>query len=376
MSAPAETCYDVVVGSGFQGYQREALVSSLAEMVDAAGGWPEAAVPGARVLLKVNMLSAKSPDRAITTHPEVVAAAGLLLMSRGCRVFVGDSPGGAVKGVERYWKNCGYLNLSRETGIGLVNFESAGSRKVSVRGREYFVSRAVLDRFDVRINMCKFKTHSYCRITNALKNSFGIVPGLGKAMLHMKSPRPRDLAENIVDLYEAARFDFHISDAILSMDGRGPSTDGRPRHDGVLALSRDGVCLDAVMCSMAGLPPLQLDTTRIALKRGLGTDPERIRVRGDHTFRDFDIPGESWLNRIPPLLGSVARALVRVAPRSNDRCTGCGFCAKSCPVDAIDMRRGRAVMAKGKCILCLCCHELCPENAVEIRSLLLGRRGP
>lgn len=372
MSAPAEVkSFDVVVRSGFTGYSRDVLMGAIEEMVGLAGGWPEAAAPGARVLLKVNMLSAKSPERGITTHPEVAAAVGLLLAARGCSVFLGDSPGGAVKGVERYWRNCGYLEVCRETGIGLVNFESSGSRKVMVRGREYDVALPILDGFDLKVNLCKFKTHSYCRVTNAVKNSFGIVPGLGKALLHTRSPRPKDLAVNIVDLYEAAGFGLHISDAILSMDGRGPSTDGRVRLDGVLAVARDGVCLDAAMCAMAGLEPLELDTTREARRRGLGKEPEQMRVDGRFRFEGFQIPGRSWLNSVPTFMGAVARNLLRVAPRSNEKCTGCGFCARSCPVDAISMKNRRAVMKKGKCIMCLCCHELCPENAVEIRSPFL-----
>jgi len=364
---------DVVVRSGFQGYDRLIIMAALQEMVDCIGGWPDRAVSGAKVLLKVNMLSAKNPERGITTHPEVAAAVGLLLKARGCDVFVGDSPGGAVKGVERYWRNCGFLEMSRETGIGLVNFESSGSRRVEVRGRSYNVAVPVIEGFDVRINLCKFKTHSYCRMTNAVKNSFGIVPGLGKAMLHTMSPRPRDLAVNIVDLYEAAHFDLHISDAIIAMDGRGPSTDGTPRPDGVLALARDGVCMDAAMCAMAGLSPLELDTTREARRRGLGKAPEVIVTDGAHRFENFRIPGQSWLNNVPPFMGTVVRALLRVAPRSNGKCTGCGFCARSCPVDAIVIKKKRAVMKRGKCIMCLCCHELCPENAVEIKSPFLRR---
>ncbi len=372
MSAPGSTnTFDVVLRDGFDGYRRETIIAALEEMVPLAGGWPGSAVPGARVLLKVNMLAAKSPERGITTHPEVAAAVGLCLMARGCTVFLGDSPGGAVRGVERYWKNCGYLEMCRETGIGLVNFESSGSRKVVVRGREYDIAIPILEGFDLRINLCKFKTHSYTRMTNAVKNCFGIVPGLGKAMLHTRSPRPRDLAVNIVDLYEAARFDLHISDCILAMDGRGPSTDGRPRLDGVLAVARDGVCLDSAMCAMAGLPPQELDTTREARKRGLGKDLKDISIHGSHRFEDFRIPGRSWLNSVPPFLGTVARGLFRVAPRSNERCTGCGFCARSCPVDAIEIRKGRAYMKRGKCIMCLCCHELCPENAVGIKSLFV-----
>ncbi|MFO7626860.1 MAG: DUF362 domain-containing protein [Candidatus Fermentibacteraceae bacterium] len=374
MSVPAEAMYpDVVVRSGFRGYNREVIMEAISEMVDRTGGWPGRAVSGARVLLKVNMLSAKSPERGITTHPEVAAAVGLLLKARGCDVFVGDSPGGAVKGVERYWKNCGFLEMSRETGIGLVNFESSGSRRVEVRGRSYNIAVPVIEGFDVRINLCKFKTHSYCRITNAVKNSFGIVPGLGKAMLHTMSPRPCDLAVNIVDLYEIAGFDLHISDAIIAMDGRGPSTDGTPRPDGVIALARDGVCLDAAMCEMAGLPPLELDTTREARRRGLGKAPEEIVTDGVHRFENFRIPGKSWLNSVPPFMGTVVRALLRVAPRSNEKCTGCGFCARSCPVDAIVIKNNRAVMKRGRCIMCLCCHELCPENAVEIKSFFLRK---
>ncbi len=365
--------YDVVIQDGFKFYCVKQLKESINSMIADIGGWPSGTSKGNKVLLKVNMLAAKHPSRAITTHPAIVAAVASLLIDRGCEVSIGDSPGGAIKGIERYWKNCGFKTAAEVTGANLVNFEGAGSEKVVIQNREYDIAKPILEGFDCKINMCKFKTHSYTRFTNALKNSFGIVPGLGKALLHMRSPRPVDLAVNVVDLYEIADFSLHISDGILCMDGPGPSTDGHKRHEGFVALSKNGLHLDMILVQMAGLPWKELDTNAEAFRRKLGKPFDQIAVKGSHEFIDFDIPPRSYLNYIPRWLGGVARLILRTAPVSNSKCTGCGVCKRACPVDAIQIVNGKAVMKKGDCIMCLCCHELCPENAVEFK-LPFGRK--
>jgi len=213
----------------------------------------------------------------------------------------------------------------------------------------------------------------YCRLTNAVKNSFGVIPGIGKAMIHSHAVRPRTLSACIADIYKLVPFDMVVMDAILSMDGRGPGTDGHPRMDGILGVARNGVLLDMVMSKIAGLRPEELYTTREALKRGLGKPFEEITVDGTAVLPDFDIPATWFYDFVPGFAGALARTFVKTVPAAGGKCTGCGFCARSCPVGAIEIRDGRARMNRRKCIVCLCCHELCPENAITVRNPLKRR---
>jgi len=48
-----------------------------------------------------------------------------------------------------------------------------------------------------------------------------------------------------------------------------------------------------------------------------------------------------------------------------DKCTCCGTCVETCPVDAIDLRDDAAEIHMENCIRCGRCHEVCPEEAVR-----------
>ena len=48
-----------------------------------------------------------------------------------------------------------------------------------------------------------------------------------------------------------------------------------------------------------------------------------------------------------------------------DKCLGCGVCVNVCPVDAITMENGKAVIDQEKCIHCGKCFNVCPPKAIR-----------
>ena len=65
-----------------------------------------------------------------------------------------------------------------------------------------------------------------------------------------------------------------------------------------------------------------------------------------------------------------ANGTIPFIPETDDTCAGCGFCAKECPVGAIDAKAPEKTDA-GKCISCMRCISICPQNARRIRKELL-----
>lgn len=50
--------------------------------------------------------------------------------------------------------------------------------------------------------------------------------------------------------------------------------------------------------------------------------------------------------------------------KTNANCTGCGKCAKACPMDNITMG-AKCPQWHDRCALCLRCYHICPSDAVE-----------
>jgi uncharacterized protein (DUF362 family)/NAD-dependent dihydropyrimidine dehydrogenase PreA subunit len=332
---------------------------------------------GQRVLLKPNLLSAKDPMRAVTTHPNLVEAVAAEVREAGGTPFVGDSPGGAIRGIKRIWINTGMKEMAARAGIELVSFEAAGSRAVESGDYTFYIAKPALEA-DVVINLAKLKTHSLTLLTCAVKNMFGTIPGFRKGEQHKLFPKPPEFADMLVALYRVMKPALTIVDAVMAMEGNGPSS-GRPFELGLLLAGTDAVAIDTVAGDIIGYPEGFIDTTRIAAAQGLGTGTlDGIRITGDGAgvkAEDFALPSNRAMQLIPRPFVRLLAPLVWVKPVIDPaRCTGCAFCAESCPVQTIH-REGKVYRIDERdCIKCLCCHELCPETSIDIELSWLAKR--
>ena len=49
-----------------------------------------------------------------------------------------------------------------------------------------------------------------------------------------------------------------------------------------------------------------------------------------------------------------------------EQCFGCGACVATCPVEAITLKDGVAVVDPSKCINCGACTATCPVGAIKL----------
>ncbi len=361
-------------------YEDQSLVdAAVLRGIDLIGGAGRFIHAGERIVLKPNLLVASAPDKAVTTNPAVFEAVAKALSSTEAVLSWGDSPGfGSTEGAGR---KSGIALRADALGIPMADFHHG--RQVPFHEgtlvKQFTIAEGVLEA-DGLVTLPKLKTHALTRMTGAVKNQFGCIPGMLKGEFHAKMPDVDRFCQMLVDLNLMIRPRFAVMDAVVAMEGNGPRS-GDPRFAGVLIISDDLVAVDVVGCRIMGLDPNLVGTIVQGDRLGLGTMSD-IEIVGD------DLPelADFVANRDPASttgggFGSrIGRRLL--APRPyivHERCTRCGTCVKVCPVTpkAVDFPEGDGSKVPehhyGRCIRCYCCQEMCPEHAIEVKSPLLGR---
>lgn len=354
-------------------YRQSEVEGALKIAVELLGGIEKFIKPNSRVLIKPNLLSARSPDEGVDTHPEVVRAAARLIKTVTPHVYVGDSPGGwDIKDIDEVYEKSGIKKICLEEDLKAVRFDKA----VMTEG---FPLAAIVKEVDVIVSIPKLKSHATTILTGAVKNMFGMVVGLNKAQCHLRAPTPDKLAPILAHVYSLVKPVLSIMDGIVGMEGEGPAA-GSLRNFGIMLASHDGVALDAVFAKLAGVNPHRIFTIRETEKRNCGiADLNRIEISGESleaaAIKHFRLPKTSILFSLPkPIFHVGAKALKFSAHIRKNKCRRCGLCFKICLKNAIKkVDKGAFVVDTKECISCFCCYEVCPYKAITLRKSLLAR---
>ena len=364
-------------------YDYHLVLGAVARIFEEAGGVRNLFGSGSKIILKPNLITRAGADKCATTHPLVLRAIIECLKEVTDRIYVGDSP--AVGSARTALEKSGILASIEETGARVADFDTpAPASHPAGREMKYFEIAAECLEYDHFISIPKCKTHCHLSYTGALKNQYGVIPGLRKARGHMQYNTKRRFADMLVDINTYLEPDFAIMDAVVGVEGDGLKNSG-PRAIGLIMGSSDLVALDATACRLISLDPASTPVVMEAHARKFGTlDLDEIEIAGedyrDYIVEDFRKAGTEksieHLRAVPLFIRKrIYNSIIRKPRFDTGKCVRCGDCVEICPAEpkALEMVGTGVNIDYSRCTKCYCCYEACGHGAVHLESGPLGK---
>ncbi len=290
-------------------YQPLHVRDSLIRQFDLLGGMDNFFAFGDRVLIKPNFVMARPPDDPSQTHRSPIIELAKLIKDFGAKPAIGDSPGwGSLK-------DCiNILDLAKplkKLDVEILDFKKFTRCKID--HKKINISTDCLEA-DAIINLPKLKAHQQMVATFAIKNIFGCICGKQKAYLHFCKGRSQEsFAKFIIELYKYIQPAITIVDAVVAMEGNGP-TSGTAKHLGFFLGSSDPVSCEYLCCQLTNVDPKTVPIIQAAKISAFGTDGlEDINIVGDELAicRDFQIPEQIPVKfSLPRVLKSICKQLI------------------------------------------------------------------
>lgn len=300
-------------------YDAHPLREAVERVFSAIGFAPSA---GTRVLVKPNLVSARKEALACS-EPAMVRAVCLWLMDHGCRVTVGDSPAfGSARGVA---DKVGLSDALKGLDVPIITLDRPRALPLSLGGSIGLSATAC--EADLILNQPRLKAHCQMAVTAGVKNLFGCVTGMRKAIAHTRFGEQDNRFEAmILDVAGALPPVVTLLDALRCMHVTGP-TGGEPFELGLVAAANCPVSLDTAAYSILHLSPGEIALWREAQARAiLGARPEELNypLERPEAFdaTEFKIPGRLTPVSFHPLRlakGAFKRTLIRLRERSEQR---------------------------------------------------------
>ncbi|OYT62687.1 MAG: hypothetical protein B6U69_01195 [Thermofilum sp. ex4484_15] len=235
-----------------------------------------------RILVKPNFVTTRNIYAA--THVEAVRAfLDFLVRYVGDRkVIIGEGP--AFLDLEDGLRNYGYYELKDRYDIEFVDLNEDDYEVIKVYGPslkeeiEVRVSKVALSS-DLRVSICRPKTHDTVMVTLSIKNLvMGAVQKGDKSKVHQGY---KAINLSLAKLAEHLMPHLSIIDGFEGMEGAGP-TSGEPIKWGVAVAGTNAVEVDALTAWLMGFDPKEVGYLYYLWRKGLGNiEVDKIRVIGE-----------------------------------------------------------------------------------------------
>ena len=232
-------------------------------------------VRGGLYVVKPNLSSIRPSNTGATTDPEIVRAVVHHLQDHGAHARIVGLPPHA-RNAQRVTALTGYRDLAAELGIQLV---VPDTHRAFVRAGRLFgvlpcrVARAAWEA-DGIVNVPKVKTHVQTQLSAAVKNVMGLADVKTRHRIHLFG-----LHRGLADLYKVVEpaIAVNVLDAVVAMEGQGPTRGDRVRLDTVF-VGLDAVSCDLHACEALGIEPGDVPYLRILVPERRDDGPARRRL--------------------------------------------------------------------------------------------------
>ncbi len=125
-------------------YDVDLIEMNLQEMLDQIYDLKANINENTKVLIKPNLVSPLTPDKAATTHPAVVEAVVRILKTKGAKnIWIGDS---GIHGTSKIFEVCGMNDIAQRYDCQICDFDNESIDNCS-KSRQFYFKKHTLDPF-------------------------------------------------------------------------------------------------------------------------------------------------------------------------------------------------------------------------------------
>jgi uncharacterized protein (DUF362 family) len=214
-----------------------------------------------KVVIKPNLCDLSAWDLGATTDPEIVLLIVKYLKKKkpDLKFYVIESDA-RERATEEAFHRLGYYETLKDE-AELINITHLPQISVEVPTYPYelFLPEFFFDDFFF-ISVANLKTHTYQKISCAVKNQFGCVPERDRRKYH-------PYLEEVLDfINRAVKPDLCLVDGRVGMEGAGP-VGGTPVETKILILGKDPFSTDVACAQIMGMNPKKIPFLRYMAKR-------------------------------------------------------------------------------------------------------------